>query len=284
MKLAIFGNNDGPLRLLRALNKAGEKMPSLVALQKPVSENLALEYKEILGHEPPVAKNESQLLEVLSKIKPELLINCFGNFIFRVLLDHYEVLNIHPSPLPSYRGRHPIHQALINGEKHCGISIHRMEPKVDAGIVYWQKLVEVKGYPSVSEMREELLNELENDFAGFHRKLQNNSLEPIDNNGFEESYFSPMTPQNSEITDWKDPVAIVRKVNALRDGGFPAFANLPEKIEFNAAWLDPKPGEIQKAENNFRYAYDSQVTLVLAGPQPIPPHLTNKIDDARTLS
>jgi len=284
MKLAIFGNNDGPVQLLKALVKTGQQLPLTLALQKEVSEELNQQYKALLGYQPKIAKNERQLVDLLSSNPPDMIVNCFGNFIFKELLKHYEVFNIHLSPLPSYRGRHPIHHALINGEKYCGISIHRMEKRVDAGTVYWQKLVEVKGYPSVREIREQLLAELENDFADFYRNLLNDSLEPISRKNFKQSYFSPMTPQGSEVLNWQDPKAVVRKVNALREGDFPAFAYLPELIKFTAAWINPTPGDIQSVENTFSYNYSKGGTLVLAGPQPIPARLKDKIDHARTLS
>ncbi len=43
------------------------------------------------------------------------------------------IWNIHPGYLPSYRGRHPISWALINNEKRIGISVHKINNKIDRG-------------------------------------------------------------------------------------------------------------------------------------------------------
>ena len=43
------------------------------------------------------------------------------------------IWNIHPGNLPNYRGRHPISWALINNEKKIGISVHKINNKIDRG-------------------------------------------------------------------------------------------------------------------------------------------------------
>lgn len=48
--------------------------------------------------------------------------------------------NVHPSLLPSHKGSFPILWACLAGEPH-GVSIHEMNPEVDAGQIVWQKEV-----------------------------------------------------------------------------------------------------------------------------------------------
>lgn len=53
----------------------------------------------------------------------------------------YGCINIHPSFLPKYRGPSPIQTAILNGEKKSGITIIKMDDKVDHGpIIYRQSL------------------------------------------------------------------------------------------------------------------------------------------------
>ena len=42
-------------------------------------------------------------------------------------------INVHASLLPKYRGATPIHAAILNGDAESGVTIIRLEPKLDAG-------------------------------------------------------------------------------------------------------------------------------------------------------
>jgi methionyl-tRNA formyltransferase len=49
-----------------------------------------------------------------------------------------EVLNVHNSLLPRYRGRHAFTWAMIHGESEVGYSMHTAETRVDSGPIYSQ--------------------------------------------------------------------------------------------------------------------------------------------------
>jgi methionyl-tRNA formyltransferase len=48
------------------------------------------------------------------------------------------VLNVHPSALPRYRGPSPVLWAIRNGDPSIGVTIHRMNERIDAGPVLAQ--------------------------------------------------------------------------------------------------------------------------------------------------
>ena len=52
-------------------------------------------------------------------------------------------LNIHPSPLPRYRGPEPVYWAIADGAPTTGITLHRAARKVDAGGVLRQEEVAI---------------------------------------------------------------------------------------------------------------------------------------------
>lgn len=71
------------------------------------------------------------------------LVADFGVIIPASLLNQPKLgfFNIHPSLLPKYRGSTPLQTALINGEKQTGVSIIKMDEKVDHGpLVAQEKL------------------------------------------------------------------------------------------------------------------------------------------------
>ncbi|MFH1890401.1 MAG: methionyl-tRNA formyltransferase [Candidatus Kuenenbacteria bacterium] len=59
----------------------------------------------------------------------------YGEIISKKILDipKYGALNVHPSLLPKYRGPSPIQTALLNGDKETGVTIIKMDEKMDHG-------------------------------------------------------------------------------------------------------------------------------------------------------
>jgi len=228
MSFAIAGNNDGPLFLLRSLK--GKSQPLFVGLQKPISAVLREEYLQYVSPENFFEGfDEIGLMKICEKYKPEILFNTFCNFRFTDLLDLYKVLNIHPAPLPRYRGRHPIHWALINGEKKFAISIHKMGKEIDAGDIYWQKFIKIKKGMSVTELRSALMNALQSGFAGFLKKYIAGKIKPQPNSDKKATYVARRYPEDSRLTHWDDSAKIIRTVLALRNEVNPAFVYIKEK-------------------------------------------------------
>ena len=48
-------------------------------------------------------------------------------------------INLHTSLLPKWRGAAPIQRCILNGDRETGVSIMKMEEKLDSGEVYLQK-------------------------------------------------------------------------------------------------------------------------------------------------
>jgi phosphoribosylglycinamide formyltransferase-1 len=65
--------------------------------------------------------------------------------VTQVLIDAFpgQVLNIHPSLLPSFPGIHAVEQALEAGVKLSGCTVHHVELKVDSGPIIIQAVVPV---------------------------------------------------------------------------------------------------------------------------------------------
>lgn len=69
----------------------------------------------------------------------------FGMIIPSVVLSKLEggIINVHPSLLPKYRGSSPIETAILNGDTEIGVSLMRIEEKMDAGPIYIQQSIKV---------------------------------------------------------------------------------------------------------------------------------------------
>lgn len=53
-------------------------------------------------------------------------------------------LNIHPAPLPKYRGRYSTVHAIFNGETETGVTAHWMDEDIDAGPIIFQEKMPIR--------------------------------------------------------------------------------------------------------------------------------------------
>ena len=66
----------------------------------------------------------------------------FGVMIKSDVLDLFEpegILNVHPSPLPLYRGASPIESAILDGATDFTVSVMKLVKAMDAGPIYYQE-------------------------------------------------------------------------------------------------------------------------------------------------
>jgi methionyl-tRNA formyltransferase len=84
----------------------------------------------------PESVNAPEARERIALVKPDAVVVCaFGALIKEPLLSEYELLNVHPSLLPRWRGAAPIERAIMAGDSETGVSIMRLTAGLDNGPV-----------------------------------------------------------------------------------------------------------------------------------------------------
>jgi methionyl-tRNA formyltransferase len=87
----------------------------------------------------PADVNAPAVLARLAAVAPEVVCVCaFGALIREPLLSAYEMLNVHPSLLPRWRGAAPVERAIQAGDEQTGVSIMRVTAGLDSGPVCLQ--------------------------------------------------------------------------------------------------------------------------------------------------
>jgi methionyl-tRNA formyltransferase len=72
----------------------------------------------------------------IAAAEPEVVVVCaFGALLREPLLSEFELLNVHPSLLPRWRGAAPIERAIMAGDAETGVSIMRVTAGLDSGPV-----------------------------------------------------------------------------------------------------------------------------------------------------
>jgi methionyl-tRNA formyltransferase len=86
--------------------------------------------------EQPESVNDEGARARIAEVAPQVICVCaFGALIREPLLSDYELLNVHPSLLPRWRGAAPIERAIIAGDERTGVSIMRVTAGLDSGPV-----------------------------------------------------------------------------------------------------------------------------------------------------
>ena len=92
------------------------------------------------------AKTEKEILELLKKRKINLI--CLAGFM-RIISKNFiqsfkgQILNIHPSLLPKYKGLNTHERAIKNKDRYYGCTVHFVSAKLDSGKIIIQKKVKI---------------------------------------------------------------------------------------------------------------------------------------------
>ncbi len=88
----------------------------------------------------PERLHEPEPLAAIAAVVPEALCVCaYGVLVKEPLLSAYEMLNVHPSLLPRWRGAAPVERAIMAGDAETGVSIMRLTEGLDSGPVCLQE-------------------------------------------------------------------------------------------------------------------------------------------------
>jgi methionyl-tRNA formyltransferase len=103
----------------------------------PVAERAALLGVETIQ---PEDVNGEQAGAAIAAAEPEVVLICsYGALVKEPLLSAYDMLNVHPSLLPRWRGAAPIERAIEAGDEETGVTIMRPTAELDAGPICLQR-------------------------------------------------------------------------------------------------------------------------------------------------
>lgn len=141
-RILFFGFSDVGYRCLKLLLDKGCDVIGVFTHDADPHEAHWFQTPESLAKEnfirvfkPDTLKTEKWFRKV-RYMKPDLILSLYyRNFIPEEIfsLARLGAYNMHGSYLPAYRGRAPLNWSIINGEDHCGVTLHTIEKKFDAG-------------------------------------------------------------------------------------------------------------------------------------------------------
>lgn len=156
MKIVFFGTPNYVMPILTKLHKEFVTGPGkspiiavVTASPKPVGRKQILSYSPVdkwaHEHKIPTFYSANGLLNENLDFEIGILAS-YGEIIKKEVIDlfHQGILVIHPSLLPLYRGASPVPEAIKSGDTETGVTILKMDEKMDHG-------------PIVAQFREDIL-------------------------------------------------------------------------------------------------------------------------------
>ena len=148
-KIVFMGTSNFAVPILKSLYQNGYNI-SAVYTQPPKKSNRGQKinkspihiFSETLSYEirtPITLKNNSEERNFLKNLKLDLvLVVAYGQIIPKdfLSLSNNGFINIHASKLPKWRGAAPIQRSIMNLDKETGISIMKINEKLDEGPIY----------------------------------------------------------------------------------------------------------------------------------------------------
>ena len=193
---------------------------------------------------PSSLKNNKEEYEYLKKLNPDIaIVVAYGQIIPKEILSltKKNFINIHASLLPKWRGAAPIQRSIMNLDKQTGISIMKLEEKLDTGPIcnsYSLNILENENSESLSERlsllaAEKIIDDID---AILGDKIV---FKPQDDT--KASYAIKISKSEARI-DWFDSAKnIIGKINGLYPNSY--FIYNGERYKLLKVELSAKTGE-----------------------------------------
>ncbi|MBI3272088.1 MAG: methionyl-tRNA formyltransferase [Planctomycetes bacterium] len=214
---------------------------------QPTEMKVAAERHGLLVAQPEDV-NAPEVLEEIRGLAPDLLLTAaYGQKLGKKLLalPPKGCFNLHASLLPKYRGASPIAQAILDGERESGVTIFRMESRMDAGPILNQG--------SILIGPEETAGELETRLSGLAAGVLLQCIRLLDGipprltpQDDEQATLAPRLQKTDGLLDWTtEPGGVVNRVRGLQPwpGAYAFLRRTGETAQLRVGILRARAGE-----------------------------------------
>jgi methionyl-tRNA formyltransferase len=225
LKIVYLGTTEFAVTVLRHLVESSRR-PALVVtppdrpqgrgrrLASPPAARAAAELGLELAQTESV--NNPEAVARVRSVEPEVGVVCaFGQLIKDPLLFELPMLNVHPSPLPRWRGAAPIERAIMAGDAETGVTIARVTAGLDSGPIALQEPLEIgerEDFGALSSRLAGLAGEL---IVRALELLAASELEFTEQNETDACYAAKIDPVERRLDPAEPADALERRVRAL---------------------------------------------------------------------
>ena len=215
--------------------------------------------------------------KALAPLRPDVgVVIAYGQLIGKDLLELpvHGMMGVHPSLLPKYRGAAPIAWALLNGEAGTGVTIFRLNERLDAGDVFLQEPAAIQPGEDAEALSRRLARQGADALAAVFDQLAAGTARAVPQDDAQASLAPKLTKAQGRI-EWRQPAeAIERLIRATSPWPGAATAWHGETLKVVRARVDdPRasrhaPGTVTGAEASGIIVATGQGTLAITEVQP----------------
>ncbi len=167
----------------------------------------------------PLSVNAPESVAALRALQPDLfVVAAYGQILSAELLTvpSWGAINVHASLLPKYRGAAPIAWAILSGETETGVTIIRLNPRLDAGDILAQAATPIGAKETEGEL-EARLAQLGADLAmQVLEQIEQGTTKPLPQDPRLVTKAPKMTKESGNL-DWQKPAHVIeRTLRALQ--------------------------------------------------------------------
>ena len=212
--IVFMGTPEFSVRALDALNK--NKFNIITTYTQPpkksnrgqkINSSAVEEFckKNKINFKNPSSLNSEEEFNNFKKLLPDIVIVvAYGQIIPKNFLNiaKFGFINIHASLLPKWRGAAPIQRAIMNEDKKIGVSIMKIEEKLDSGPVLASKEFEMDENATYGDIEEKLSLEGANLLIQNLKNIESGNLKFIKQDHSQATYAKKIDKKETKI-DWK---------------------------------------------------------------------------------
>ncbi|HUD08635.1 MAG TPA: methionyl-tRNA formyltransferase, partial [Candidatus Saccharimonadales bacterium] len=155
----------------------------------------------------PQSLRESGLSEAIKEIKPDLfVVAAYGKILPKDILEIPELgaVNIHTSLLPKYRGASPVQCAILSGAKKTGITLMKMNEKMDEGDILVQEKIKIGENDTTDTLMKKMAELGAKMITNFIPGWVEGKIKPVRQDHSKATYCKPVKRDDGKI-DWNSP-------------------------------------------------------------------------------
>ena len=227
----------------------------------------AFSEKNKLNFRNPENLNSIEEYEIFNELSADLaVVVAYGKLIPKNFLNatKFGFINIHASLLPKWRGAAPIQRAIMNEDKKTGISIMKIEEKLDSGPLLTKKELDLDQKATYEEIEKELSKMGANLLIESLKSIENGNAKFSEQIHSEATYAKKISKQETKINWNSSANKVIAHIHGLSSnpGAWFEYENERYKVlRVNISSVNGTPGSV--LDENLTIACKSDSVQIL---------------------
>ena len=174
--------------------------------------------KNKINFRNPINLNSNEEFKIFKELSPDIVVVvAYGQIIPKIFLNIAKLgfINIHASLLPKWRGAAPIQRAIMNGDKKTGVSIMKIEEKLDSGPMLFSKEIELDQNVTYGEIEKKLSVMGANLLIESFKSIESGNPKFIDQVHSEATYAKKINKNETKINWSLDASKVLSHIHGL---------------------------------------------------------------------